>query len=241
MPRANRHFLPGYVWHLNHRCHKKDFLLRFARDRHCWIRWLYQARKRYGLSVLNYMVTSNHVHLLVKDSGGDVISRSMQLVAGRTAQAYNKRKSRKGAFWEDRYHATAVQTGDHLARCLVYIDLNMVRARIVQHPGDWPHCGYHEIQLPRSRYQIIDYSALLDVFPAHSIDELRKTHQDWVDAELLRSESNGRDPRWTESIAVGQSDYVNNIKRELGYRASGRKGVELDHGYQLKEVAELYD
>ena len=31
------------------------------------------------------------------------------------------------AFWEDRYHATAVQDGDHLIRCLVYIDLNMVR------------------------------------------------------------------------------------------------------------------
>ena len=29
MPRANRHFLPGYVWHITHRCHRKDFLLKF--------------------------------------------------------------------------------------------------------------------------------------------------------------------------------------------------------------------
>ncbi|MFZ0724160.1 MAG: hypothetical protein WAM61_00085, partial [Desulfobacterales bacterium] len=40
--------------------------------------------------------------------------RSLQLVAGRTAQEYNDRKGRKGAFWEDRYHATAIEKGEHL-------------------------------------------------------------------------------------------------------------------------------
>jgi REP element-mobilizing transposase RayT len=27
MPRATRHFLPGYVWHITHHCHKREFLL----------------------------------------------------------------------------------------------------------------------------------------------------------------------------------------------------------------------
>jgi putative transposase len=61
------------------------------------------------------MVTSNHIHLLVVDDGGrDVIPKSVRLVAGRTGQEYNIRKRRKGAFWEDRYHATAIETGEHL-------------------------------------------------------------------------------------------------------------------------------
>lgn len=240
MSRANRHFLPGYFWHITHRCHQKEFLLRFAKDRRRWIYWLFQARKRFGLSILNYMVTSNHVHLLVKDSGNDVIPRSMQLVAGRTAQAYNQRKSRKGAFWEDRYHATAVQTDDHLSRCLVYLDLNMVRAGTVQHPGAWPHCGFHEIQQTPTKYRIIDQTTLLDVFRVDSIDRLRALHLDWIDAELCRPDSNRRDPRWTESIAVGQGEFVENFKHELGCRAPGRQGIELDGGYQLKELAVLY-
>ena len=92
MPRANRHFLSGYVWHLTHRCHQKQFLLKFPRDRRRYLHWAFEAKKRFGLSVLNYMVTSNHVHLLVKDTGGDVIAESMQLIAGRTAQEYNQRK-----------------------------------------------------------------------------------------------------------------------------------------------------
>ena len=51
MPRAHRHFLPGHVWHITHRCHKKEFLLKFAKDRHQWRYWLFESRKRYGLSV----------------------------------------------------------------------------------------------------------------------------------------------------------------------------------------------
>ncbi len=119
MPRANRHHLPGHVWHITHRCHKQEFLLKFGRDRRLWRYWLYEARRRYGLCVLNYIVTSNHVHLLLRDEGRGEIPRAMQLIAGRVGQAYNRRKGRKGAFWEDRYHATAVATRTHLARCLV--------------------------------------------------------------------------------------------------------------------------
>ena len=46
MPRANGHFLPGHVWHLTHRGHERDFLLKFARDRNNYLRWLYEARKQ---------------------------------------------------------------------------------------------------------------------------------------------------------------------------------------------------
>ena len=84
-----------------------------------------------------YMVTSNHIHLLVKDTGQDVIAQSLQLIAGRTAQEYNERKGRHGAFWEDRYHARAIEANEHLHRCLVYMDLNMVLAGVVNHPERW--------------------------------------------------------------------------------------------------------
>ena len=71
--------------------------------------WLFEARKRHGLSILNYIVTSNHVHLLVSGGGDrDAIPKSIQLLAGKTGQEYNQRKKRKRAFWEDHYHATAV-------------------------------------------------------------------------------------------------------------------------------------
>jgi REP element-mobilizing transposase RayT len=92
MPRANRFFLPGHVWHITHRCHRREFLFKFSRDRTIHLRCLFEARKRFGVCVLNYVVTSNHVHLLVRDKGEGEIAQSMQLIAGRTAQQYNTRK-----------------------------------------------------------------------------------------------------------------------------------------------------
>ena len=87
MARAHRYYIPGHIWHLTHRCHKKEFLLKFSKDRKRWLELLFEAKKRYGLNVLNYTITSNHVHLIVfDDSGKDVIPRSMQLIAGRTAR-----------------------------------------------------------------------------------------------------------------------------------------------------------
>jgi len=126
----------------------------FDQDRKRYLHRLFEAKKRYGLSVLNYCVTSNHIHLLVVDTGKDVIPKSMQLVAGRTGQEYNQRKDCKGAFWEDRYHATIVQTNRHLVSCMIYIDLNMVRVGVVSHPAQWEEImGFIDGEALKDGYQ----------------------------------------------------------------------------------------
>ncbi|NOY79456.1 MAG: transposase, partial [Kiritimatiellaeota bacterium] len=126
------------------------------------------------MTILNYVATSNHVHLLVyADADRMTIPRSMQLLAGRVAQEFNMRKQRNGAFWEDRYHATAVMSGKHLRRCMTYIDLNMVRAGAVRHPGEWECCGYCEIQEPPRRYRRIDQEILTRLLELRTVGELR--------------------------------------------------------------------
>jgi putative transposase len=236
LPRANRHFIPGHVWHITHRCHKKEFLLKFSKDRRQWIKWLFEARKRYNTSILDYIVTSNHIHLLVYDTGEpESIPKMMQLVAGRTAQEYNQRKSRKGAFWEDRYHATAIEKDEHLVHCLVYIDLNMVRAGVVDHPSDWKESGYNEIQNPRQRYAIIDHDRLLQLFEKRTIEDLKASHKQWVDLGLA-ARVRKRERKWAGSIAVGSDDFVSDTKRRLGI---GRVVADADD-FVLHEAREPY-
>ena len=240
MARAKRHYIPGCIWHITHRCHKREFLLGFSKDRHRYLQWLYQARKRYGLTILNYMVTSNHIHLLVADDGErDVIPHSMQLVAGRMGQEYNQRKNRTGAYWEDRYHATAVESGDHLARCMAYIDTNMVRAGVVDHPSSWPFCGYNEIQVPRRKNVLIDYERLQDLFGIESYEKLREIHKGWLE-EYLGDGLQTRQDEWTDSIAVGSKTFIEKVKAQLGIRAKGRGVIENGGGYQLRDEAVPY-
>ena len=215
MPRANRYYLPGHVWHITHRCHKKEFLLKCSKDRKRWRYWLFEARKRYGLSVLNFIITSNHIHLLVVDRGRGEIAKSMQLIAGRTAQEYNQRKKRHGAFWEDRYHATAVDAEQYLARCMVYIDLNMVRAGAVTHPDDWCWSGYCEIQKPPQRNSVIDTKALLSLFDVDDFKLFQQIHKGWIE-DMLESDEDKRVSAWTQNIAVCSQDYLSNVKAALG-------------------------
>lgn len=221
MPRANRFYIPKLVWHITHRCHDRKFLLKFERDRVRWRYWLFKARARYGLSILNFIVTSNHVHLLVRETERGCIARSMQLVAARTGQEYNRRKRRRGAFWEDRYFATAVETDNHLIRCLVYIDLNMVRAGKVDHPSDWKVCGFNEIQSPLKRYRVIDLEVLCQLTGSPTLEVLQKAHLSWVEHELQQG-GWAREPRWTEPVAVGSKRFVEELHARLGHKACHR-------------------
>jgi putative transposase len=240
MPRANRHYLPGYVWHITHRCHKQEFLLRFGRDKKQWIAWLFEARKRYGLSILSYMVTSNHIHLLVSDNGDEeTIPKSVQLIAGRTGQQYNQRKRRTGAFWEDRYHATAVECDEHRMQCMIYIALNMVRAGVVRYPDQWPYSSYHEIENPRSRYRLIDYAQLMALFSIRDLKKLQEVYRERVQ-EACMLQNNTRESKWTESIAVGSKEFVEDTKERLGMKARGYDVMGGDGTYQLREAPEPY-
>lgn len=240
MARAKRHYIPGQVWHITHRCHKREFLLKFARDRRRWLQWLFEAKKRYGLVILNYTATSNHIHLLVVDAGDrDVIPRSIQLIAGRSGQEYNQRKKRKGAYWEDRYHATAIEAERHLLRCLVYIDLNMVRAGVVSHPSEWSFCGYNEIQFPRRKCALIAYEKLRELAGFESYDAFKESHREWVD-ESLKNGDNVRQSKWAQSIAVGSEQFVKETKEKFGILAKGRKVVKTGAAYQLREPEVSY-
>ncbi len=203
--------------------------------------WLYQAKKRYrGLSVLNYMVTSNHVHLLIFDnSGRNIIPDSIKLVAGRTGKEYNTRKNRKGAFWQDRYHATAVESNRHLRQCIAYIDMNMVRAGVVDHPGKWECRGYNEIQNPQTRKSIIDFERLMELLGFETYEQLQQAHFQWVDSRL-QAENKGRQAKRTQSVAVGGESFIEKIKEALGFKARGRKIRHDGDAFELREALKPY-
>ena len=239
MPRANRHHIPGQLWHITHRCHQREFLFKFAKDRKRWLEWLFEAKKRYGLIILNYIVTSNHIHLLVVDDETDAISRSLQLIAGRTAQEFNNRKSRKGAYWEDRYHATAIESGEHLLRCIVYIDMNMVRAGAVAHPSEWVHSGYHEIQSPPLRYRLIDQDKLVELCGMNSAEEMQAKHLEWIE-QVIYENKGVRQSAWSEALAVGSNNFAKQVKQDMGVMASGRKVVNLEDEHMLREPETAY-
>ncbi len=224
MPRANRYMLPGYTYHLTHRCVNKEFLLRFAKDRTTYRRWLLEGVKRHKVVIYGYCITSNHVHIIARVDDTENVARMMQLAAGQTALAYNRRKERTGAFWSEQYHCTLIENGEHFRRCMSYVDLNMVRSGVVTHPRDWKWCGYHEIIGQRQRNCLLSIDSLLDLLGGQSRIDFGKSYARGIDLMAghvgVGQYSLKRQPEWTEALAVGSQDFIKKIERQYQHRFS---------------------
>jgi putative transposase len=99
-----------------------------------------------------------------------------------------------------------------LRQCLVYIDLNMVRAGVAEHPSQWPFSGYNEIQEPRRKCKLIAYDQLRDLLGFETYDQLRAAHRSWVD-EALNDGNGVRNAKWSESLAACRACPVGLIDR----------------------------
>ena len=226
MPRANRYVLPGYVYHLTHRCHNRSFLFQFARDRTEYRRRLRQAVQEFGISILTYNITCNHTHLCVRAKDVETVSKFMQKLEGEFAEYYNLRKKRSGAFWGGRYWSTMVETGQYVRDCMRYIDLNMVRAGKVTHPSAWAWCGYRELVGDRRRYRLLDTAEVVKLWECESEEDFRADYRRTIQEALEKSVLD-RESCWTQSIAVGSEPFVKEIgentrnRIELSYEESG--------------------
>ena len=171
---------------------------------------LRDAARKHRISLLDFNVTSNHVHMAAMCKRIDDISQFMQQLEGEFADYYNLRKHRSGAFWGERFHSTMIDGGDHLWNCLRYIDLNMVRAGVVCHPMDWPWCGYHELIGMRQRYLLLDIDCLVEALGLADRKTLAEIHRQRIMASIKNNRLS-REAFWTESIAVGSEDFLKEI------------------------------
>jgi hypothetical protein len=106
---------------------------------------------------------------------------------------------------------------------MVYIELNMVRAGVVGHPGQWPWCSYQEWLGTRRRYRVVDQSECLSFLGGGTLEEFRANYQELIRIRLAKDQR-AREPHWTEAIAVGSRSFVETMAPMI----SGRQCVESE-------------
>ena len=122
---------------------------------------------------------------------------------------------------------------------MVYIDMNMVRAGVVNHPEEWPFCGYNEIQNPRQRYSLIDYRRVISLLQMEDLDDLQASCRKRIEQNLA-TRNQSRDSKWTEAIAVGSRSFIEATIKRLGIKAKGRKIIGGSKSYELREPGVPY-
>lgn len=100
------------------------------------------ASQRHGCAIHAYALMTNHVHLLVTPETQGATGRMMQQLGRRYVKYYNRCRERTGTLWEGRFRSCLVDSDDYLLRCQRYIELNPVRAGMVESPGAYRWTSY---------------------------------------------------------------------------------------------------
>lgn len=142
MARLPRLFLPGQPQHVIQRGNNRDPIFAADDDYRFYLQCLKEAADAQGLAVHAYVLMTNHVHLLVTPETESSLSKTMQSIGRRYVQYFNYAYGRTGTLWEGRYKSTLIDSERYLLTCMRYIELNPVRATMVEHPGDYPWSSY---------------------------------------------------------------------------------------------------
>ena len=170
MPRYPRLFIPDIPLHIVQRGHDRRPVFFDRSDYRYYLDNLTETKADLSIQVLAYCLMTNHVHLvLVPGEKPDSISKLMRVLAARQTRRINRLEARTGTLWDGRFKSSLIDTDNYLLCCCRYIDLNPVRASMVENPEDYEWSGF------RSRSSG-DFDGLLD---SHTVfDQLGKTPTD---------------------------------------------------------------
>jgi len=142
MPRKPRFQLPGVPQHIIQRGNNREPCFYAELDYLRYLDDLGDALQRNQCALHAYVLMTNHVHLLITPQTEYGISHTMQDTGRKYVQHINKTYQRTGTLWEGRFKACLVDSEAYLLACMRYIELNPVRAGMVEHPGEYRWSSY---------------------------------------------------------------------------------------------------
>lgn len=106
-------------------------------DYQVFLELLKRALEHYGCKIHAYCLMTNHIHLLL-ETGEQEVWKFMKYLSGCYAIYYNHKYLYSGHLFEGRYKSCLVKDDTYFLQTSRYIHLNPVKARIVEHPEEYP-------------------------------------------------------------------------------------------------------
>ena len=143
MARLPRLTVPGYPHHLIQRGNNRQAIFAAKADYETLLAMLDENARKFEVELHAYVLMSNHFHLLATPATQTGLPSLMQAVGRRYVRHFNQSQGRSGTLWEGRYRSTLIQADRYLLACMVYMDLNPVRAGISATAADYPWSSHH--------------------------------------------------------------------------------------------------
>lgn len=142
MPRKPRFNLPGIPQHVIQRGNNREPCFFAESDYRRYLDDLANSAARFSCQVHAYILMTNHTHMLISSAQAYGVSQMMQSLGRRYVCYINRTYKRTGTLWEGRFKASLVDTDNYLLTCMRYIEMNAVRANMVDHPGEYGWSSY---------------------------------------------------------------------------------------------------
>ncbi len=224
MARLARVAVPGYPYHVIQRGNNRQRIFVSDADRVFLHELLAESARRFDVAVHAYVLMDNHFHLLLTPNSEGGLPSMMQAVGRRYVRYFNDANGRTGTLWEGRYKSALVQTERYLMACMVYIDLNPVRAGMVRQALDFAWSSHGHYAGVRSDPLITAHPLYWELGNTPFDREAR--YRELVQAGVSDQQSGALRQAMTSGWVLGDDDFVQALqsrtKRRLVRAYAGR-------------------
>ena len=220
MARLPRVCLPGIPLHLIQRGNNRQACFVSQEDCAAYASWLQEYAARFMVEIHAWVFMTNHVHLLVTPATANGVSKMMQALSQRYVRYFNYTYQRSGTLWEGRYKSCVVDAENYLLICQKYIELNPVRAGIVDSPADYYWSSYQTNGLGRTSAICTPHPIYLSlgVNTAARLQAYRELFKAQIDDDvpLIRVATN-------KGLAIGNDRFKKEVELLSGRRVTEKK------------------
>lgn len=142
MARLPRLCLPGVPQHVIQRGNNRQACFASDEDFAVYASWLAKYAGRYRVSIHAWVFMTNYVHLLMTPETKDGISKLMQALGRHYVRYFNYTYRRSGTLWEGRFKSCVIDAENYLLLCQRYVEMNPVRACMVESPAEYKWSSY---------------------------------------------------------------------------------------------------
>lgn len=223
MARLPRLTVPGYPHHIIQRGNNRQPIFATNADYELLLALIDEHARKQHVAIHSYVLMTNHFHLLATPETAEGIPQMMQAVGRRYVRTYNLRHARTGTLWEGRYRSTLVQAERYLLACMVYIDLNPVRAGMVADPAEYAWSSYRYYIGARSDRIITPHPLYWELGNTPFARE--QAYGALVQAGIPEEHKRALTDSALRGWALGDPDYVTELQKRTARRvARGQAG-----------------
>lgn len=221
MARLPRLTVPDYPHHLIQRGNNRQAIFAETADYETLLSMLDENARKFQVQLHAYVLMTNHFHLLATPATSVGLPSLMQAVGRRYVRYFNQRQGRSGTLWEGRYRSTLIQADRYLLACMVYMDLNPVRAGMAATAKDYPWSSHRHYIGMRDDRLVTPHALYWSLGNTPFAREA--AYAELVAAGIGVQQQQALTNSALQGWALGEADYIEDLQKHTSRRVTKAK------------------